>query len=61
MELGAKAREENVRGVFAIGKERDNDVFGKRLVLVDDVYTTGATVAAAARVLRKAGRRTSRF
>ena len=53
--LGARAREENVRGVFAIATARDNDVFGKRLVLVDDVYTTGATVAAAARVLRKAG------
>ena len=53
--LGAKAREENVGSVFAIAKARDNDAFGKRLILVDDVYTTGATVAAAAKVLRKAG------
>jgi len=53
--LGARAREDNVRGAFAIAKGREADVFGKRLVLVDDVYTTGATVAAAARVLRKAG------
>ncbi|MBB3355081.1 ComF family protein [Rhizobium lentis] len=53
--LGAKAREDNVRGAFAIAKGCENDVFGKRIVLVDDVYTTGATVAAASRTLRKAG------
>jgi predicted amidophosphoribosyltransferase len=44
-----------VRGAFAIARGRENDLFGKRIVLVDDVYTTGATVAAATRVLRKAG------
>ena len=53
--LGARAREDNVRGAFAMAKGRENDVFGKRVVLVDDVYTTGATVGSAARTLRKAG------
>jgi ComF family protein len=53
--LSANARRENVRGAFAIARHRDNDVFGRRIVLIDDVYTTGATVAAAARVLKKAG------
>lgn len=53
--LGAKAREDNVRGAFGIRKGREGDIFGKRIVLVDDVYTTGATVAAATRVLQKAG------
>ena len=53
--LGARAREDNVRGAFAVAKGHEGDVVGKRLVLVDDVYTTGATVAAAARALRKAG------
>ncbi|MGO4355887.1 ComF family protein [Rhizobium sp. RAF36] len=53
--LGARAREDNVRGAFALARGRENDVFGKRVVLVDDVYTTGATVAAATRALRKAG------
>lgn len=53
--LGARAREDNVRGAFAVAEGREADVFGKRLVLVDDVYTTGATVAAAARALRRAG------
>ena len=30
-------------------------MFGRRLVLVDDVFTTGATVSAAARALKRAG------
>jgi ComF family protein len=53
--LGARAREDNVRGAFAIAPARDNDVFGRRIILVDDVYTTGATVASATRVLKRAG------
>ncbi|HLP68858.1 MAG TPA: phosphoribosyltransferase family protein, partial [Rhizobium sp.] len=40
---------------FAIGSGRETDVFGRRLILVDDVFTTGATVSAVARVLKRAG------
>lgn len=53
--LSARARQDNVRGAFAIASGHEADVAGKRVVLVDDVYTTGATVAAATRVLKKAG------
>nr|WP_183828550.1 ComF family protein [Rhizobium sp. BK377] len=53
--LGVRAREDNVRGAFAVAAGRESDVFGKRIVLVDDVFTTGATVGAATRALRKAG------
>jgi ComF family protein len=53
--LGARARQDNVRGAFAIAEGRAGDIFGRRIVLVDDVYTTGATVSAAVRVLKRAG------
>lgn len=53
--LGARAREDNVRGAFTIPGSRLGDVFGRRIVLVDDVYTTGATVSSATRALKKAG------
>ena len=53
--LTASGREENLRAAFRMAKGHENDVFGKRVVLVDDVFTTGATIAAAARVLRRAG------
>ena len=53
--LGAQARENNVRGAFAVTEAGKTALFGKRVVLVDDVYTTGATVSAATRALKKAG------
>jgi len=53
--LTVRAREDNVRAAFAIADGRVAEVFGKHIVLVDDVYTTGATVTAATRALKKAG------
>ncbi len=51
--LGPSARARNVQGAFALRPGRE--VKGKRLVIVDDVLTTGATVEECARVLRRAG------
>ncbi|WP_259149334.1 ComF family protein [Rhizobium sp. BIGb0125] len=53
--LTAKGRQDNMRGAFAFAPGRELDVAGKRVVLVDDVYTTGATVSAVSRLLKKAG------
>jgi ComF family protein len=49
----AAGRTDNVRGAFALRPGRS--VAGRRLVLVDDVFTTGATVHECARILRRAG------
>ena len=51
--LGPAARERNVRGAFLMRAGRS--VAGKRVVIVDDVITTGATVDECARVLKRAG------
>lgn len=49
----AAARRRNVAGAFTV--HRPEDVRGKRIVLIDDVLTTGATVEECARVLKAAG------
>jgi competence protein ComFC len=51
--LSREERLENVRNAFALAP--GVGLKGKRLVLLDDVFTTGATTSACARVLRKAG------
>jgi ComF family protein len=53
--LGPRAREDNVRGAFSVTSGGREALFGRRVVLIDDVYTTGATVAAVTRALKRAG------
>ena len=49
--LDAKGRAENLKDAFEVKYRFD----GERVLLVDDIYTTGATVDAAAKVLLQAG------
>lgn len=49
--LGRNLRAQNVRGQFSAAQE----AMPRRIILIDDVYTTGSTVMAASETLRSAG------
>ncbi len=53
--LGPAPRRRNVRGAFALRSSLAREIKGKRVLLIDDVLTTGATVSACARTLLKSG------
>lgn len=53
--LGRTARAKAVRGAFAIAPAARPVVAGASIVLVDDVYTSGATAGACAAALKRAG------
>lgn len=50
-ELRMKEREQNVRGAFAL--EKPNTIRGKKLLIVDDIFTTGSTMREASKVLSR--------
>lgn len=51
--LGRRERARNLRGAFVVNAPAT--ITGRRVALVDDVLTTGATAAEASRALRRAG------
>ncbi|HXW24310.1 MAG TPA: ComF family protein [Xanthobacteraceae bacterium] len=53
--LTASERALNVQGAFRVRADARPEVAGRRLVLVDDVLTSGATLDACARALLRAG------
>jgi ComF family protein len=52
-ELTPKGRRRNLQGAFALAD--GSALAGREVLLVDDIYTTGATARACSRVLREAG------
>ena len=51
--LTHKERHQNIENAFVIKAEyKDIEFSTKRILIVDDIYTTGATIEAVAKVLR---------
>jgi len=53
--LSRKDRASNVQGAFRVDPARKAEVAGRRLIVIDDVLTSGATVDACARALLRGG------
>ena len=53
IECSAKKRLKNLKGAFSVSNAKI--IEGKRIILIDDVYTTGSTLKECAKVLIKAG------
>jgi ComF family protein len=53
--LSKPERADNVQGAFRVPADRKAEIAGRRLVLIDDVLTSGATVDTCARALLRAG------
>jgi len=51
--LTRRERRRNLSGAFALSKQAD--VHGKAVLVIDDVFTTGATLNECARILRQSG------
>ena len=54
-QLSRQERKKNVVGVFSLNPSHKNVVLGNKLILFDDVWTTGFTLKEAAEVLKQAG------
>jgi len=52
--LSRSQRATNVQGAFKVAAQRQFEIQGRRVVLIDDVLTSGATVDACARALLRA-------
>jgi len=52
--LSRPQRASNVQGAFKVAADRQSSIAGRRVVLIDDVLTSGATVDACARALLRA-------
>jgi ComF family protein len=55
IELKKQERENNLKNIFVVNKKYTGIVRGKKILLLDDVTTTGATLENCAKILKKCG------
>lgn len=53
--LTQKTRKENIKGAFEVEKDKEGILKNAAVFLVDDIFTTGATLNEAAKTLKKSG------
>ena len=53
-DLTKKQRAQNIKNSFALNPKLKNKISGKRILLIDDVITTGATIAECCKVIKSA-------
>ena len=53
--LGPSERRANIQGAFSVNEEKSPVLAGARTLVIDDIFTTGATLDEIARVLKEAG------
>ncbi|PSB02050.1 ComF family protein [Merismopedia glauca] len=53
--LSIAQRQDNLANAFSLGKDFQKLPVGTQVLLIDDIYTTGATTQAAAQILRQSG------
>lgn len=53
--LSARKRHDNVKHAFALNKKYEQKIRNKKIILIDDVFTTGATVEECSKILYAAG------
>ena len=53
--LGSVERYENLKNAFAVSSKNHYTIAGKRILVIDDIYTTGSTLDACSKVLKEAG------
>lgn len=54
--MKSDARKKNVGSAFSLSKDAVNSLKNKHILLIDDVYTSGATVNACAKILKEKGK-----
>lgn len=54
--LSATERQENLESAFTLNQKSTTRLYRSPILLIDDIYTTGTTIAAASKILRRSGR-----